>query len=82
MLNQAVYNNDEKRILFALFYIQSIDYNTRLSKAEKWANLQMEQYWNNLGQQADFKQAFKNRFITSDETEKVIQELNKLKVKN
>ena len=39
MLNQAVYNNDEKKILFALFYIQSTDYNTRLSKAEKQANL-------------------------------------------
>ena len=42
----------------------------------------MEQYWNNLGLWADFKQAFKDRFITSDEAEEVIQELNKLKVKN
>ena len=35
MLNQAVYNDDKKRILFALSYMQSIDYNARLSKAEK-----------------------------------------------
>ena len=82
MLNQAVYNNDEKRILFALFYIRSTNYNTRLSKVEKWANLWIEQYWNNLRQWADFKQVFKNRFITSNETKKIIQELNKLKVKN
>ena len=39
MLNQAVYNNNEKRILFALSYIQSTDYNTRLSEVEKWADL-------------------------------------------
>ena len=42
----------------------------------------MEQYWNNLRQWADFKQAFKNRFITSDEAGEVIRDLNKLKVKN
>ena len=39
MLNQAVYNDDEKRILFTLSYMQLTDYNTGLSKAEKWANL-------------------------------------------
>ncbi|PAV21603.1 hypothetical protein PNOK_0156000 [Pyrrhoderma noxium] len=39
MLNQAVYNDDEKRILFVLSYMQSIDYNAGLSKAEKWADL-------------------------------------------
>ena len=32
----------------------------------------MEQYWNNLGQWADFEQVFKDRFITSDEAEEVI----------
>ena len=42
----------------------------------------MEQHWNNLRQCADFEQAFKNRFITSDKAREVIQELNKLKVKN
>ena len=42
----------------------------------------MEQYWNNFGQWADFEQAFKDRFITSDEAGEAIQELNKLKVKN
>ena len=42
----------------------------------------MEQHWNNLEQWADFEQVFKNRFITSDEAGEVIQELNKLKVKN
>ena len=77
MLNQAVYNSDEKRILFALSYMQSTDYNTGLSKVEKWADLQIEQYWNNLGQQANFKQAFKDRFITSNEAREAIQELNK-----
>ena len=35
ILNQTVYNNDKKRILFALSYIQSIDYNIELSKVEK-----------------------------------------------
>ena len=35
MLNYAVYNNNEKRILFALSYMQSIDYNAELSEAEK-----------------------------------------------
>ena len=35
MLNQAVYNDDKKRILFALSYMQSIDYNAGLSKVEK-----------------------------------------------
>ena len=49
MLNQAVYNNNEKRILFALSYMQSIDYNAGLSKAEKWADLWIKQHWNNLG---------------------------------
>ena len=82
MLNQAVYNNDEKRILFALSYMRSTDYNSGLSEAEKWADLWMEQHWNNLGLQADFKQAFKDRFIISDEAEEAIRELNKLKVKN
>ena len=42
----------------------------------------MEQHWNNLRLWANFKQAFKDRFITSDEAEEAIQELNKLKVKN
>ena len=42
----------------------------------------MEQHWNNLGQWANFKQAFKDRFIISNEAREVIQELNKLKVKN
>ena len=42
----------------------------------------MEQHWNNLELWTDFKQAFKDRFITSDEAGKAIQELNKLKVKN
>ena len=42
----------------------------------------MEQHWNNLGLWADFKQAFKDRFITFDKAGKAIQELNKLKVKN
>ena len=42
----------------------------------------MEQHWNNFRQWTDFEQVFKNRFITSDEVGKVIQELNKLKVKN
>ena len=55
MLNQAVYNNNEKRILFTLSYIQSIDYNTNLSKVEKWADLWIKQYQNNLKQQVDFK---------------------------
>ena len=72
MLNQAVYNNNEKRILFALSYIQSTDYNTRLSEVEKWADLQIEQHRNNLGQQVDFKQAFKDRFITSDKAGETI----------
>ena len=49
MLNQAVYNSDEKKILFALSYMRSTDYNTGLSEAEKWADLWMEQHWNNLG---------------------------------
>ncbi|PAV16018.1 hypothetical protein PNOK_0887600 [Pyrrhoderma noxium] len=44
MLNQAVYNNDEKRILFALSYMRSTDYNSGLSEAEKWADLWMEQH--------------------------------------
>ena len=39
MLNQAVYNDDEKRILFALSYMRSTDYNAGLSEAEKWADL-------------------------------------------
>ena len=82
MLNQAVYNNNEKRILFALSYMQSIDYNVGLSEVEKWANLWMEQHWNNFGQWADFKQAFKDRFITSNKVGEAIRELNKLKVKN
>ena len=82
MLNQAVYNNDKKRILFALSYMQSTDYNAELSEAKKQADLWMEQHWNNLGLQADFKQAFKDRFITSNEVEEAIRELNKLKVKN
>ena len=42
----------------------------------------MEQHWNNFGQWANFKQAFKDRFITSDEVREAIQEFNKLKVKN
>ena len=42
----------------------------------------MEQHWNNLGQWANFEQAFKDRFIISDEAGEAIQELNKLKVKN
>ena len=42
----------------------------------------MEQYQNNLRLQANFEQVFKDRFITSDEVGEVIQELNKLKVKN
>ena len=42
MLNQAVYNSDKKRILFALFYMQSTNYNTGLSEVEKWANLWIE----------------------------------------
>ncbi|PAV21518.1 hypothetical protein PNOK_0414500 [Pyrrhoderma noxium] len=42
----------------------------------------MEQHWNNLGAWADFEQAFKDRFITSDEAGEAIRELNKLKVKN
>ena len=33
--NQAVYNNNEKRILFTLSYMWSTDYNTELSEAEK-----------------------------------------------
>lgn len=82
MLNQAVYNSDEKRILFALSYMRSTDYNTGLSEVEKWADLQMEQHWNNFGAWADFEQAFKDRFITSDEVGEAIRELNKLKVKN
>ena len=52
--------------------MQFTDYNIELSKVEKWADLQMEQYWNNLEQQANFKQAFKNRFITSDEAREAI----------
>ena len=52
--------------------MQSTDYNTELSKAEKWADLWMKQYWNNLGQWADFKQAFKDRFITSNEVGEAI----------
>ena len=72
ILNQTVYNNDEKRILFALSYIQSIDYNIELSKVEKWANLQIEQHWNNFGQWVDFKQAFKNKFITSNKAGEAI----------
>ena len=82
MLNQAVYNNDEKKILFALSYMRSTDYNAGLSEAEKWADLWMEQHWNNLGAWVDFEQAFKDRFITSDEAGEAIRELNKLKVKN
>ena len=39
ILNQAVYNSDKKRILFALSYMWSTDYNSELSKAEKWADL-------------------------------------------
>ena len=35
MLNQAVYNNDEKKILFALSYMRSTDYNAGLSEVEK-----------------------------------------------
>ena len=35
MLNQAVYNSDEKRILFTLSYMQSTDYNLGLSEVEK-----------------------------------------------
>ena len=42
----------------------------------------MKQHWNNLRQWADFEQAFKDRFITSDEAGKATRELNKLKVKN
>ena len=42
----------------------------------------MEQHWNNLGQWADFEQAFKDRFITSNKVGEAIRELNKLKVKN
>ena len=42
----------------------------------------MKQHWNNRGLWADVEQAFKNRFITSDKAGEVIQELNKLKVKN
>ncbi|PAV16025.1 hypothetical protein PNOK_0764500 [Pyrrhoderma noxium] len=42
MLNQAVYNDNEKRILFALSYMRSTDYNAGLSEAEKWADLWME----------------------------------------
>ncbi|PAV16007.1 hypothetical protein PNOK_0886500 [Pyrrhoderma noxium] len=72
MLNQAVYNDDEKRILFVLSYIRSTDYNAGLSKAEKWADLWMEQHWNNLGAWTDFEQAFKNRFITFDEAGEAI----------
>ena len=72
MLNQTVYNNDKKRILFALSYMQLTDYNTGLFEAKKWADLWMEQYWNNLEQWADFKQAFKDRFITSNEAEEAI----------
>ena len=72
MLNQAVYNSDEKKILFALSYIRSTDYNTELSEAEKWADLQIEQHWNNLGLWANFKQAFKDRFITSNEAGETI----------
>ena len=44
MLNQAVYNDDKKRILFTLSYMWSTDYNAGLSEAEKWANLWMEQH--------------------------------------
>ena len=62
--------------------MQSIDYNAELSEAEKWADLWIEQHWNNLGLQANFEQAFKDRFITSDEAGEAIRELNKLKVKN
>ena len=72
MLNQAVYNDDEKRILFTLSYMWSTDYNAGLSEAEKWADLQMEQHWNNLGAWANFEQAFKDRFITSDEAREAI----------
>ena len=57
MLNQAIYNNNKKRILFILFYIQFTNYNAELSEVEKWA---------------DFKQVFKNRFITFDEAEEAI----------
>ena len=42
----------------------------------------MEQYWNNPGLWADFKQVFKDRFITSNKAGEALQELNKLKVKN
>ena len=72
MLNQAVYNSDEKKILFALSYMRSTDYNTGLFEAEKWANLQIEQHQNNFEQWADFEQAFKDRFITSDKAEEAI----------
>ena len=82
MLNYAVYNNNEKRILFALSYMQSIDYNAELSEVEKQTNLWIEQHWNNLEQWADFKQVFKDRFITSNKAREAIRELNKLKVKN
>ena len=57
MLNQVIYNNNKKRILFILFYIQFTNYNTELSKVEKWV---------------DFKQAFKNRFITFDKAKEAI----------
>ena len=72
MLNQVVYNNDEKKILFALSYMRSIDYNVGLSETEKQADLWIEQHWNNLRTWADFKQVFKNRFITSDEAGEAI----------
>ena len=62
--------------------MQSINYNTGLSKAEKWADLQIKQHQNNFEQWTDFKQVFKNRFITFNKVEEAIQELNKLKVKN
>ena len=52
--------------------MRSIDYNTELSEVEKWADLWMKQHWNNLGLWADFEQAFKDRFITSDEEREVI----------
>ena len=37
ILNQIVYNNNEKRILFILSYIWSTNYNIGLSKVKKWA---------------------------------------------
>ena len=75
MLNQAVYNNDEKRILFTLSYMRSTDYNSGLSEAEKWADLWMEQHWNNLGLWADFEQAFKKDLLPLIKQEKQFESL-------